>query len=223
MYILTDIGAGVALGLAFVAVRTDNSDWLMPGMIFFSPVVMLVARVMCEDWFDRSFFNPRVMSFGFIVGDTVLLPIALFMAGTGWQDLPSTGWHRSEWFALNCIAIGVLSSELFCRFIDGPRYVQADVASKPISPSSWWHDRAEVASALISPTKWWHDRAVMTVVTTMFAWLLIPLWVIGGSDFTRPAFVFLALFGGTLIIDTIIKPDPARQHPKWDPVRFDVA
>jgi len=206
MYVLTDLAAGLAFGLGIGAVQTDNSDWLIPGMIFFSPVVMLVIRVMCEDWFDWSFFNPQVMSFGFVVGDTILLPITLFTAGSGWQDLPTTGWHRSEWFVLACAAIGVLASVVFRRFIDGPRYVQAGVAS-----------------ALISPSKWWHDRAVMIVVTALLAWLLIPLWVIGGSDFTRPAFVFLALFGAAIIIDAIIKPDPTRQHPKWDPVRFDVA
>jgi hypothetical protein len=206
MYVLTDLAAGIAFGLCLVAVWTDNSDLLIPGMIFLSPVVMLVMRVVCEDWFDRSFFDPRVMSFGFIVGDTVLLPIVLFMAGSGWQELPSTGWHHSVWFALVCVMIGQVAGWVFRRFIDGPRYIQAGAAE-----------------ALISPTKWWHDRAVLPVVTAGLAWLLIPLWVIGGSSFTRPAFVFLALFGGALIIDAIIKPDPTRQHPRWDPVQFDVA
>ena len=206
MYMATGMAAVMIYAVGIGVVINGTPGLLFLGMVVFSPVAMGLLRWIYEDWFDRSFFNPHVMSFGFVIGDTLLLPTALVMAGWGWQDLPATGWHRSVWFVLACAAIGVLAATVFRYVIDGPRYAEACVAS-----------------ALLSPTKVWHDWAVMPVVVAGFTWLLVPLWAMGGSSFTRPALVFLALFGAALIIDAIVKPDPTRQHPRWDPVRFDVA
>lgn len=192
--------------LAVTATWSGRSELLLFGMVLLSPVAMLVLRVFAEDWFDRSFFNPRVMSLSFVFGDLVLLPICLFMAGSGWNELPDSGWHRTWWFASGCWSVGLLAACAF-RTVDGSRYVTAGVES-----------------ALISPTKVWHDWVVIPVVTAALLWLLVPQAFIGGSTFTRPAVVFLVMFFIAVAIDNfIIKPDPARQHPEWDGDRFQVA
>lgn len=77
-----------------LVVLQGNGGLLLIGMVLLSPVAMAVLRWWWEDRFDRSFFNPHVMSFGFVLGDTVVLPIALTTAQFGWAELPATGWHR---------------------------------------------------------------------------------------------------------------------------------
>ena len=189
--------------LAITVVWNGRASLLLPGMVLLSPVAMLLLRIYPENWFDRSFFNPHVMSLSFIMGDTVLLPISLTMAGSGWTELPETWWHNTWWFATGCWGVGLLAGCAF-RLMDGSRYVQAGVES-----------------ALASPTKVWHDWVVIPVVTAVFLWTLLPQAIIGGSMFIRPAMVFLGMFLIAVAIDNfIIKPDPALQHPEWDEERF---
>jgi hypothetical protein len=203
MYVANGLAALLLFVAGIVAVRNGHEELLFPGMIVLSPVAMLLLRWWYEDGLDRSFFNPLVMSWGFILGDTVILPVVLLFGGLGWQDLPN-GWRQSAslWFAAACALIGLAVAVVF-RLVDGRRYVDAGVPT-----------------ALLSPTKVWHDWVVMPVTVAGLCWLLIPQVYFGGSTFTRPAFVFMGLFGLTLLLDAITKPDPAAQHPQWDSVRF---
>ena len=95
--------------LAITVVWNGRASLLLPGMVLLSPVAMLLLRIYPENWFARSFFNPHVMSLSFIMGDTVLLPISLTMAGTGWAELPETWWHETWWFATGCWGVGLLA------------------------------------------------------------------------------------------------------------------
>lgn len=99
--------------------------------------------------------------------------------------------------------IGVVAAIGF-RKIDGKRYINAGVPE-----------------ALLSPTKLWHDWVVMPVVTAWLIWLVVPQLFMGSSGFPMVTVMFLALFGGLLVIDAALKPDPVYQHPRWDPVRFE--
>lgn len=186
-----------------VAVRTGHEQLLLPGMVVLSPVATLLLRWLYEDRLEWSFFNPMVTSWKFVLGDAVMLPITLLLAASGWQELPA-GWYQSSWFAVMCGMIG-LTVAVGLRRLDSRRYIDADVPS-----------------ALISPTKVWHDLVVMPVAVGLLSWLLIPQFF-GASGFTRPAFVFLGMFGCAVLLDAITKPDPAGQHPQWDPIRFEAA
>ena len=64
-----------------VIVATGAAHWLPLGMLVLSPLMMLLLRIGFEGSFDWSFFDPRVMSWSFVVGDVLLLPLALWFAG----------------------------------------------------------------------------------------------------------------------------------------------
>ena len=188
------------------AAASGRGWFLAFGMVVVSPVAMSVLRYCYEFPFDLSgFFKPSVMSWGFVVGDTVVLPLALWFATRGHGNIPSASWGYDIRFAAASIVTGLAVVAGF-RKIDGERYVQAGVPT-----------------ALYSPTKVWHDIVVMSVVVTLFVWLLVPQIMGTWSDETAVAITMLTAFGALIVVDGLRPPDPAKQHPNWDTRRFHVA
>lgn len=188
------------------AVTSGYGSTLAIGMVVISPVVMSVLRYCYEFPFDLAgFFKPSIMSWGFVVGDTLVLPLAVWFAVRGYENVPASSWGHSLWFAATSIVAGLVVIVGF-RKVDGGRYVQAGVPM-----------------ALYSPTKVWHDIVVMAVVVTLFVWLLVPQVVGAWSDEMAVAIAMLAAFGALIVIDGLNPPDPTKQHPAWDTRRFRVA
>lgn len=202
MYVVFAAAAVMFYINGIVAVESGWWGLLFPGMLVISPVMMALLRIGFEGPLDRSFFNPRVMSWAFVVGDFMILPLALWFAGRGRHDV-SVSAMSSLISMLICAGIGVFAMLVF-RKVDGNRY-----------RSAGW------ASSLSSPTKVWHDCVVMPVVVALLLWMLIPQFIWGGSGDTVLSIVFLAIFGFLVGADAWEAPDPRLQHPKWDTVRFE--
>ena len=209
MYPLFYMTAVTTFFAAILVVEAGLWGFLFPGMLLLSPVMMAALRRLFEGPLTREFFTPRVMSWCFVVGDTVLLPSALWFAGRAWQDVVMT---ESEQFRTMLVAllVGILSIFGF-RHLDGARY-----------RSVGW------SSALKSPTKVWHDCVVMPVTVAVFFWLLLPQIILRLNDTGRAggtgdfviACLFLAVFLVLVAKDGLNPPDPRKQHPKWDTKRF---
>ena len=60
----------------------------------------------------------------------------------------------------------------------------------------------------------------MSVVVTLFVWLLVPQVLGAWSGDAAMAIAMLVVFGALIAIDGLNPPDPTKQHPKWDVGRF---
>ncbi len=209
MYLLFYVAA-VSLFLAGVA-ATEHGLWalLQPGMLVVSPVMMVLLRRIFEGAVQRSFFEPKTMSWSFVVGDFIVLPSVFWFAGRGWQGITLTDGENGM-MKVVAIVVGILAIVGF-RSLDGARYRAVG-----------WE------SALKSPTKVWHDFVVMPVVVALLFWLLVPQVVLQLTDGDRIdgpgnmaiALLLLAGFVVLVAMDGMNQPDPTRQHYRWDPKRF---
>ncbi|MGB3946279.1 MAG: hypothetical protein WBK76_05615 [Candidatus Saccharimonadales bacterium] len=176
--------------------------WLPIGMLLISPLMMALLRIAFEGPLTRSFFDPRTMSWSFVVGDLLLLPAALWFAGLGWRQLDLSAQTKLV-SAGTYVAAGIIVMVMF-RKLDGDRYREAGCSL-----------------SLKSPTKVWHDCVVMPVVVALGMWLLAPQLLMERSWYTVVAVVLLGGFFLLNLIDALNQPDPRRQHPLWDTTRFE--
>lgn len=178
--------------------------WLLLalGMLLISPVMMALLRVGFEGPVDRPFVDPHDMSWAFVAGDGVLLPLALMFAAHGWLKVDLTA-HELLLATLIYPVVGIGVAVGF-RSFDGARY-----------RSVGW------ASALVSPTKLWHDFVVVPVVVSLMMWLLVPQLLTGPTGDTYLTVIVLVSFIGLVAVDGVNPPDPRRQHTRWDPRRFE--
>lgn len=209
MYLLFYMAA-VSLFWSGVAAVEQGLWWLLPiGLVVVSPIMMALLRRIFEGPLDQSFFDPKLMSWSFVLGDVIVLPYVLWFAGRGWQDIRLTDGENGM-MLLASIVVAILAIVGF-RYLDGARY-----------RSVGWE------SALKSPTKVWHDFVVMSVVTALLFWLLVPQVVLqltdgeraGGAGNMVAALVFLAFFIVLIAVDGLNPPNPKHQHYRWDPKRF---
>lgn len=202
---LSSVLGGACLYFAFMAMVVNGWWWLAPvAMIVASPVTMAVLRVMYEQPFKltRDFINPFVMSWAFVVGDFLLLPLVLLLAVRGWG-----GYHAhlagSVTFLIVSLVLGYIAAAGF-TLVDGQRYVEAGVPT-----------------ARFSPTKVWHDWAVVPGVVAALVWTLLPQIKEDSPIETFLAMFILLGFMVLIIVDEDHPVDPRRQHPAWNVDSFE--
>lgn len=188
---------------------TMNPAFMAVGMFIISPVMMTALRESFEGPVRPSFFNPKVMSFGFVFGDFVILPIGFWFAARGWQSLTLTSAEFTTATALSA-GTGVATMIGFMMF-DGARYRKA----------GW-------GASLLSPTKSWHDMVVMPVVSALTVWLMVPQIVavvsFNGRHGSPESLLYATLSFGVFMAlcgqDMRTPPDPRHQHYRWNPKKF---
>ena len=150
-------------------------------------------------------FDLKTQSWAFIVGDGLVLPIAMLMIGFARSEVVIIGfWAHWHWLVISA-GIGLLGGIVF-RLMDRRRYV---------------NEHAE--RALTSPTKVWHDFVTYPVLLGVLVWAGVPLltpeyWV------WPTAVAIFALIGwaGLGARDAVRQPSPLAQHPEWDVRKFSV-
>lgn len=204
-----------AYGIGVVWVLQDRPLTGAAGVIFFSPVMMLILRFIelirlegAEKRIGRALqmFNPRRQSWAFMFGDTFVLSFAMIALTNGWESVPASSWFHSTRWALIAVWIGVVLSLVF-MMIDRQRYVNRGIEA-----------------ALISPTKIWHDMAVFPVVLSLLIFSGVPQIMGNWSFHTVVALVAITVFtglcGADMVRDKRETLDPADQHLCWDPIGF---
>lgn len=165
--------------------------------IVLSPFMMLVLRVTAEHGKPNGLLNPKIQSWAFLFGDSIALPVA-FGAAASWGHDASGLWSQGIGIFVSLVTAAVISGGF--RHFDAQRYRASGNADR-----------------LLSPTKWWHDFVVYPILVTILVYLGIPVLVHHfGSVHCWLMLAGIAAWLAFGVIDiTIIKPDPARQHPRW--------
>jgi len=188
------------------AVEAGAWPLLSTGMFVLAVIGTASLRFFPEKTLDRSFLDPYVMSWAFVIGGSFVVPTVLWFAGRGRSTASLTSEEQGRTL-LASIAIGVIVMIVFRRF-DSERY-----------ESVGW------GSALWSPSKVWVDFVVVPVASAMVAWLMLPQLVLrllgeperagtGGDTFIASLFLLVVL--AMVVIDAINPPDPRRQHCRWN-------
>lgn len=202
------VAAGMALLTYLYGVIAVMLGWwwlMLPAALVLSPGIMALLRVVFERPFGLTgFTNPRVMSYSYVVGGFVLLPLALSFAAFGWTSISTVGWHYNMRFFWTAFACGVLVAVVIFM-IDGRRY-----------------KLGSVPTARRSPTKVWHDWAVTPSLAALFVWLLAPQLASEWTDAVVVSLMCLASFAAIVAYDAVVPPIPALQHPVWDSQEFEV-
>lgn len=198
------LGSGGVFFVLAAAAVTEGWWWILfPAVLLMSPASMAGLRVYYEQPFKltRDFVNPRVMSWAFVLGDFVLLPLSLTLAAVGWGQAHSD-LVGSETFLFACLGFGY---GLAIGFPQGgtKRYRNA-----------WF------PTTRLSPSKVWHDWAFRPGVIALFVWVLVPQLSGEGTVALIASLFPLAVFMAAVSYDSTNPPNPRKQYPEWDPLNF---
>lgn len=157
--------------------------------------MMLILRVTVEYGKPAGLFYPKTQSWAFLFGDSIAVPVA-FGAAAMYPYTSSLSRGTKIAFA---VGIAFCACILFRR-TDSERYRKSGNTDR-----------------LLSPTKLWHDFVVYPLLTAVLVFQGLPVLV---SRFgTTECWLVLAgvtVWGMLGLVDlVIIKPDPAKQHPRW--------
>jgi hypothetical protein len=205
MYNIFFMAAILALMGGVMAVELGLWPLLMVGMQVMTLGITALLRLWPERSLDRSFIDPAVMSYAFVLGGGAVLPFALWFAGRGRMNTVLTS-SEEAWMTLSSLVAALVVMAMFYR-VDSQRYYDAN-----------WQD------ALTSPSKVWINFVIVPVSSAMFTWLLAPQIVlrvidperVGAFGDTFIALLLMAPFVGFLVYDKMNPPDPKKQHIRWN-------
>lgn len=163
--------------------------WAATMSIFVSLIMMGVMRIFWEPKGPAGLYNPATQSWAFLFGDGIMLTIMLAAATISWRSLPSEGFHRSAWWLVASIVVGVVFSLVFRHVLNGPNFIKEGYGDR-----------------LGSPTSIWHDYVVYFSLAGSITYLAVPVIL---KDFTGTGWVVLAGFVGWLALgacDATIHP-----------------
>lgn len=166
--------------------------------IILSSVVMVMLRVTLEYGRPSGLLHPKTQSWAFLFGDTIVLPITFGVTAVLWSRGSPEVWSRNMGLLISA-AIAVVVSGAF-RYGDAKRYRSSQNADR-----------------LRAPTKLWHDLVVYPVLVMALVYFGIPALIVHfGSTECWLMLGGLALWLVLGLIDVfMIKPNPAKQHPRW--------
>ena len=193
------------LYFAFAEASQKTAFWCVVGVLavwFSSPCAMYAFRESYEKvGKELPVFDLKHGSWAFLIGDTIVIPMAVVFALIGWNVQDLSAWGESYLWGIAAIAAGILAGTIF-HLLDGIGY------------------RSQGAgAALSSPTKLVHDFVAYPVLFGGLVYGGVPLlfhWNIWSALCLACVVVWL----GLAACDAIRGLDPKKLHPNWDKVMF---
>ncbi len=211
LYLAVMAGMGFSLVcLAFEQVDLVQGDrkiifWCAVGVLavwLSSPCTMYALRESCEKvGKEMPVFDLKNGSWAFLIGDTVVIPMAMLFALKGWVGQDQSYWSESYIWLATTFAAGLLAGTIF-HLLDGIGYKAKGAAA-----------------ALSSPTKLAHDFVAYPVLCGGLVYGGVPLlfqWSIWSTLCLGCVVVWLLL----AVCDALRGLDPKKLHPAWDKVAF---